>query len=97
MGYRYPLEFIINIGMGLHLFLRLLANEDIYVFMTDAMNWVQLITIAPFITTIMHAMYLPEGIKGLNFAILPSSPRPVVYVMLRCLGEFVFSSTFLYV
>ena len=79
-----PAEFVMNCIFTIEFFLRIYVSSSVLGFFKDTMNLFDFLSIAPFFAEVSNTAYNNEGsIRNINFAILSSTPSPLVLVVMR--------------
>eukprot|EP00602_Paraphysomonas_sp_CaronLab_P005023 CAMPEP_0185031144 /NCGR_PEP_ID=MMETSP1103-20130426/18444_1 /TAXON_ID=36769 /ORGANISM="Paraphysomonas bandaiensis, Strain Caron Lab Isolate" /LENGTH=962 /DNA_ID=CAMNT_0027566563 /DNA_START=709 /DNA_END=3597 /DNA_ORIENTATION=- len=81
-----PLEIFVNFCFTVEIFLRIFVSNSLYGFFMDILNVFDMLSVAPFYVDIITALREPNF--SLDFAILASSPEPILLVMLKSIKVF---------
>lgn len=75
-------ELTFTIFFIVEVFARLIASETLYAYLSDPMNWIDVMPIIPFFADLA----LADGdVSKLDFSIIASAPGPIILVLLRSL------------
>lgn len=78
-----PLEIVINIVFSIEILLRIFVAESFKDFFFDFLNLFDMFSILPFFAEVSSG-----GARGIDFAVLASSPEPLILVAMKSLKVF---------
>eukprot|EP00602_Paraphysomonas_sp_CaronLab_P010717 CAMPEP_0185039296 /NCGR_PEP_ID=MMETSP1103-20130426/36005_1 /TAXON_ID=36769 /ORGANISM="Paraphysomonas bandaiensis, Strain Caron Lab Isolate" /LENGTH=1209 /DNA_ID=CAMNT_0027578127 /DNA_START=65 /DNA_END=3694 /DNA_ORIENTATION=- len=81
-----PLEIFVNLCFTVEIVLRMLVSNSMYGFFVDFLNVFDILSVVPFYIDVITAMR--ETGFNLDFAILASSPEPILLVTLKSMKVF---------
>ena len=81
-----PVETFINISFTIEIFLRIFVSSSLYGFFVDFMNIFDILSVVPFYVDVAES--LSRGHLDMNFAIIASSPEPILLVALKSMKVF---------
>ena len=82
----FPVETFINISFTIEIFLRIFVSSSVYGFLADFMNIFDILSVVPFYVDVAES--LSRGHLDMNFAIIASSPEPILLVALKSMKVF---------